>query len=81
MKYKLEPRSKRSKDGRGEVRIVITVVAFISAGVCAVGWLSCWVGTAALIKYMADKGCAPPSSEEMKAYCAYALKKLLHIQN
>lgn len=49
--------------------------------ISACGWLCHWVGSAALAKYMSDKGYMPPSDEEMKVCCAYVWKKLLHIPN
>ena len=52
--------------------ILTTIIAFI-------GWLFYWTGSAALAKYMKDKGYAPPSDEEMKACCIYIWKKVLHI--
>lgn len=45
--------------------------------VCAFGWLNRWVATAALVKYMLDKGYAAPSDEELKVCCVYVWKKLL----
>ena len=48
--------------------------------ICGIGWLVYWAGTAALIKYMMDKGYKTPSDEEMKECVQYAWKKLLHIK-
>ncbi len=47
--------------------------------VSSIGWLCYWVGSAALAKYMIDKGYTPPSDDEMRECSAYVLKKLLHI--
>lgn len=47
--------------------------------ISSIGWLCYWVGSAALAKYMTDKGYTPPSDDEMRACSAYVLKKLLHI--
>lgn len=48
--------------------------------ISSVGCLAYWVGSAALAKYIIDKGYKPPSDEEMKAYCVYVIKKILHIR-
>lgn len=40
-----------------------------------VGCLFHWIGSAALAKYMIDKGYKPPSDEEMKACCVYVIKE------
>lgn len=56
------------------------IVFFFTTIVSSVGWLCYWVASAALTKYIKDKGYAPPSDEEMKACCSYVLKKLLHVK-
>ena len=56
------------------------LILSIAAAFFAIKWLSCWVGNAALVKYMLDKGYTPPSDEEMKACCMYAWEKVLHIK-
>ena len=60
---------------------MLTLFFVITTFICAVGWLAYWVGSAALAKYILDKGLMPPSDEEMKACCTYVWKKLLHIPN
>ncbi|MCI9142792.1 MAG: hypothetical protein HFH87_09240 [Lachnospiraceae bacterium] len=60
---------------------VLTLFFFITTFVSAGGWLIHWVGTAALAKYMSDKGYMPPSNEEMKACCTYVWKRIFHIPN
>ncbi len=45
-----------------------------------IGWLCYWIGSAALAKYITDKGYKPPSDEELKACCVYVIKKKFHIQ-
>lgn len=47
--------------------------------ISSVGWLVYSIGSAALAKYIRDKGYKPPSDEEMKACCTYVIKKKLHI--
>lgn len=56
--------------------IVLALITVISM----LGWINCWVGAAALVKYMADRSYTPPSDEEIKAYCSYVWKKLIHIR-
>ncbi len=48
--------------------------------ISSVGWLCYWIGSAALAKYITDKGYKPPSDEELKACCIYVIKKKFHIQ-
>ena len=48
--------------------------------ICGIGWLSCWVGVAALAKYMADKGYEPPLDEEIKECSLYVCKKLFRLK-
>lgn len=48
--------------------------------ISSVGWLCYWIGSAALEKYITDKGYKPPSDEELKACCIYVIKKKFHIQ-
>ena len=45
--------------------------------ICALGWVVCWTSTAALVKYMHDKGYTPPSSEETKECCTQVWEWLL----
>ena len=59
---------------------MLAVVFFVTTVICGIGWLTYWVGAAALAKYLMDKGYKPPSDEEMKACTMYVWKKLLHIQ-
>lgn len=59
---------------------MITIFFIGTTIVASVGWLCYWVGSAALAKYMIDKGYMPPSDDEMKACSTYVLKKLLHIR-
>ncbi|MCX4268494.1 MAG: hypothetical protein OSJ62_07490 [Lachnospiraceae bacterium] len=66
---------KEIKEGREMVIIVIGVSIM-----CGIGWLTCWVGSAALVRYMMDKGYMLPSEEEMQAYSKYVWEKLLHIK-
>jgi len=56
-----------------------TVFFVATTVVASAGWFCYWVGSAALAKYMTDKGYTPPSDEEMKACCTYVLKKKFHI--
>lgn len=58
---------------------MITRLLFMTTVVSACGWLVSWVASAALAKYIKDKGYTPPSDEEMKACCTYVWKKLLKI--
>ena len=62
----------------GEVSRITLFFAML-AGICAAGWLTYWVGVAALAKYMSDKGYKPPSDDEIKACSVYVWKKLLHL--
>lgn len=58
---------------------MIVAILIAIAVISMFGWLNYWVGSAALAKYMADKGYTPPSDEEMAACCSYVWKKLFHI--
>lgn len=58
---------------------MVTVFLLTTTVVSSIGWLSYWVGSAALAKYMMDKGYPTPSDEEMKECCSYVWRKLLHI--
>lgn len=58
---------------------MLAVLLFIATVICAINWLRYWVSALALTKYMLDKGCLPPSDEEIRACCEYVWKKLLHI--
>ena len=48
--------------------------------ISSVGWFCYWVGSAALAKYMINKGYTPPSDDEMKACITYVVKKTFHIR-
>lgn len=63
----------------GEIEMII-IFLLVTTVVSLIGWLSHWVGTAALAKYMMDKGYTPPSDGEMKACCSYVWRKLLHLR-
>lgn len=58
---------------------MVAAFLFLTTVISAAGWLLCWIAANAVVWYMADKGYAPPSDEEAKAYCARVLKKMLHI--
>ncbi len=58
---------------------MFTLFFAITTIVSLIGMFCFWVGSAALAKYISDKGYTPPSDEEMKACCTYVLKKALHI--
>lgn len=64
----------------GGEKEVITIFFIGTTIVSSIGGLCYWVGSAALTKYMKDKGYMPPSDDEMKTCCAYVLKKLFHIR-
>ncbi len=57
----------------------MTIFFVITTIIASIGWLLYWVGSAALAKYMIDKGYTLPSDEEMKTCCTYVWKKILHI--
>lgn len=59
---------------------MLTLFFFITTVVCAIGWLLYWVGSAALAKYILDKGYELPSDDELKVCTVYAWKKLMHIR-
>lgn len=59
---------------------MLTLILLAVAVRALIGWLSCWCSSAALVRFMIDKGYTPPSDEEAKAYSAYVLKKFLHIR-
>ena len=67
------------RERRGEVKVLVTMILTITTIISALGWFNYWIGSAALAKYILDKGYTPPSDEEMKACCTYVLKKLFHI--
>lgn len=58
---------------------MLTVIFFLTTVTESILCLFYWVGSAALAKYIKDKGYTPPSDEEMKACCAYVWKKIFHI--
>ena len=58
---------------------MITTLLLATTVVSSIGWLSYWVGTAALVNYMKAKGYTLPSDEELKECNTYVLKKILHI--
>lgn len=58
---------------------MVSIALLVTTMASSIGWLSCRVASGALVKYMKDKGYLFPSEKETKAYCTYALKKLLHI--
>ena len=60
--------------------MLVTMILTITTIISALGWLNYWVGSAALAKYILDKGYTPPSDDEMKACCTYVWKKLFHIR-
>lgn len=47
--------------------------------ICGIEWIAYWIGSAALAKYMMDKGYKLPSDEEMKECSLYVWRRLLHI--
>lgn len=47
--------------------------------ISSVGCLFYWIGSAALAKYIIDKGYKPPTDEEIKACCVCVIKKKFHI--
>ena len=59
--------------------MVATLFFMTTTAVCGIGWLIYWVSTAALAKYILDKGYKPPSDEEMTACTSYVWRKLLHL--
>ena len=48
--------------------------------ICGIGWFCYWVGVAALVKYMTDKGYELPADEEIKECGVYVCKKLFHVE-
>ena len=50
---------------------MIAVFLAGTTAICGAGWLICWVASAALAKYMTDKGYKLPSNNEMKNCCNY----------
>ena len=55
----------------------MAIVFLVTTVICAIGWLCYWVASAALAKYMLDKGYTPPSDKEMKACSMYVWNQLL----
>lgn len=58
---------------------VVIAVLLAAAIICAAGWLFYWVGSAALSKYILDKGYDFPTDEELKLCCAYVWRRLFRI--
>lgn len=59
--------------------MVIALVVLSAIAIrCAVGWISQWVGTAALAEYMQRKGIHAPSDKELEACTEYVWNHLLH---
>lgn len=59
---------------------MLTIFFIVTTIISSIGWICYLIGSAALAKYMIDKGDKPPSQEEMKACCDYVIKKVLHIK-
>ncbi len=57
--------------------MLITVLLCILA-VCAVGWLTQYISTAALMWYIQEKNVPLPSDEEMKEGTRYVTKHLVN---
>ena len=55
----------------------MTVIFFIIAAVCAIGWLTRYVSCAAMIYYMDKKGYKLPNDEEIKECTRYVVSNLL----
>ena len=62
------------------ITVLIIILLSLATVVFAVKWIICWVSEEALVRYMRDKGYAPPSDKELRTYCYRALKKLFGIQ-
>lgn len=66
--------------GGKEGNKMIAVFLAGTTAICGAGWLICWVASAALAKYMTDKGYKLPSNNEMKNCCNYVWEHLFHIK-
>ena len=59
---------------------MVTVILLAISIVCAIGWLVSWVGSAALAKWIIDKGYTSPTDVEMSQCVNYVWRKLLRIR-
>lgn len=55
---------------------IFVIISFV----CALGWLVNWVGSAALAKWIVDKGYTPPTDQEMSQCVNYVWRKILKIK-
>lgn len=62
------------------MRKLTTVFFVVISAVCAVGWLSSWVGNAAIGKWIIDKGYMPPTDEELSECVAYVWRNLFRVK-
>lgn len=58
---------------------MLTVLFGATTVICGIGWLNRWVCSAAMVKYILEKGYPEPSAEELGDCCVYVWKKLLHL--
>lgn len=60
---------------------MLTILFMVTTVVCGIGWLSYWIGSAALAKYMLDQGYAPPSDEELKKCSNWVIRRMLKLKD
>lgn len=57
---------------------MLTIIFAVLATVLGIRYLATWLGCKAIVKYMKDKGYAPPTKVEVDACCAAVVQELLH---
>ena len=55
---------------------MLTIFFALTTAVCAIGWLSRYISTCAMIYYIEKKGYTQPSDSEIKECTLWATKKI-----
>lgn len=45
---------------------MLTIIFAGTTVICAIGWVTAWIGAKAVVYYMAKKGYTPPSEDEIQ---------------
>lgn len=55
--------------------MLLAIIGFVIIGLLAISWwIMCVSAIKALVYYMKDKGCPPPTDKELREYTGKALK-------
>jgi len=60
-----------------EVREMLAVAFLATTVICAVGWLTWYISTAAVLYYIEKKGYIPPNDLEIKECIQWVVKQML----